>query len=81
MSSHMIKDEKLKEICEQIYQGMSGLYKLWNYVEDSDIDDKELVLEGIEKASTECFIVQGFIHVINESWKLPGSGHVPLEGK
>ena len=83
MSPHRIKDEKLKEVYKQISQGMSGLYNIWNYVEDSDIDEaeKDLIHEIINKATDECFTVMGFIHVFNESWKLPGSGHVALEGE
>lgn len=79
----MIKDEELKGIYEQISQGMSGLYNFFNYVEDLDMDEaeKELMHERSGNATYECFAVLGFIHVINESWKLPGGGHVPLERK
>ncbi len=75
----MIKDEKLREIYKQISQGMSGLYNFFNYVEDSDIDNKELVLESIGDATVKSFAVLGHIHVLNKTWKLPGCGYVPLE--
>ena len=82
MSPHRIKDEKLKEIFNLISWGRGGLYRFWNYVEDLDTDEseKDLMHEVIDKAMEECFIVEGFIHVLNESWKRPGSGHVPLKG-
>jgi len=66
---------------EQISQGMSGLYKFWNYIEDSDINDKELVLNNIGNASAGCFVVMQCIHVLNETWKLPGCGYVPVKGE
>lgn len=83
MSPHRIKNEKLRGIYEQISQGMSGLYKFFNYVEDLDIDETEKILmhERSGNASQECFAVLGFVHVLNESWKLLGCGHVPLEGE
>lgn len=80
MSPHRIKDEKLREIYDQISSGRGGLYKLWNYVEDLDLEHKELIQDCIDEAMAECFLVMGHIHVLNETWKLPVCGYVPPKG-